>query len=31
VGAEHIDQLHKRTNFVRVNNQINNSLARYEQ
>lgn len=31
VGAEHIDQLHKRTKFVRVNNQINNSLARYEQ
>ena len=31
VGAEHIDQLHKRTVFVRVNNQINNSLARYEQ
>ncbi len=30
VGAEHIDQLHKRTRFIRVNNQINNSLARYE-
>jgi len=31
VGAEHIDALYERTTFVRVNNQINNSLAKYEQ
>ena len=31
VGAENITQLYKRTTFVRVNNQLNNSLARYEQ
>ena len=31
VGAENITQLYKRTTFVRVNNQINNSLAKYEQ
>ena len=31
VGAENINQLYKRTTFVRVNNQINNSLAKYEQ
>lgn len=31
VGAKHINELYKRTTFVRVNNQINNSLARYEQ
>ncbi len=30
VGAEHINQLNSRTRFVRVNNQINNSLAKYE-
>ena len=31
VGAENITQLYKRTTFVRVNNQINNSLSKYEQ
>ena len=31
VGAENITQLYERTTFVRVNNQINNSLAKYEQ
>ena len=31
VGAENITQLYKCTTFVRVNNQINNSLAKYEQ
>ncbi len=31
VGAEHINMLYERTTFVRVNNQINNSLAKYEQ
>ena len=31
VGAEHICELYKRTQFVRVNNTINNSLAQYEQ
>lgn len=31
VGAKHINELYERTTFVRVNNQINNSLARYEQ
>ena len=31
VGAEHIDDLYHLTEFVRVNNQINNSLAKYEQ
>jgi GMP reductase len=31
VGAEHIDVLHERTVFVRVHNQLNNSLAKYEQ
>tara|TARA_R110002074_G_scaffold271541_1_gene443189 strand:- start:32 stop:1060 length:1029 start_codon:yes stop_codon:yes gene_type:complete len=31
VGAENITQLYKRTTFVRVNNQLNNSLAKYEQ
>lgn len=31
VGAAHIDALYKRTQFVRVNNQLNNSLAKYEQ
>ena len=30
VGAEHINQLNSRTRFVRVNNQINNSLEKYE-
>jgi len=31
VGAAHIDVLHERTVFVRVHNQLNNSLAKYEQ
>jgi GMP reductase len=31
VGAEHIDDVSKRTTFVRVNHQLNNSLAKYEQ
>jgi GMP reductase len=31
VGAKHINELYERTTFVRVNNQINNSLAKYEQ
>jgi len=31
VGAEHIGDLYKRTQFVRVNSTINNSLAKYEQ
>ena len=31
VGAKHIHELYERTTFVRVNNQINNSLAKYEQ
>ena len=31
VGAEHINMLYERTTFVRGNNQINNSLAKYEQ
>lgn len=30
VGAEHISELYKRTQFVRVNSTINNSLAKYE-
>ena len=31
VGAEHIRELYKRTQFVRVNNTINRSLEKYEQ
>ena len=31
VGAEHIKDVYKRTTFVRVNHQLNNSLAKYEQ
>lgn len=30
VGAEHISELYKRTQFVRVNNTINRSLEKYE-
>lgn len=31
VGADNINELYMRTTFVRVNNQINNSLSKYEQ
>ena len=31
VGADHIDKLYDNVVFVRVNNQINNSLAKFEQ
>jgi len=31
VGADNIKDVYNRTTFVRVNNQINNSLAKYEQ